>query len=127
MNIEILSTTSNLAEKTASAEYRINGETKSVDFAYSSGDIYKIAAEKIKAIEPKATFGTLPSCDVAKIEKAGKLASLEAQYEQDKAELSKYYTEADMQGKEEVKAELREEMAELEAYYEAQRAVILEG
>ena len=59
--------------------------------------------------------------------KAEKLATLEAQYEQDKAELTKYYAEAMISDDTEVLAELKEELAEIEADYEAQRAEILEG
>ena len=55
------------------------------------------------------------------------LTQLEAEYNADKAELMKYYTEASLTDDTEVMAELKDELAELEADYEARRKEIEEG
>ena len=59
--------------------------------------------------------------------KAEKLAILENQYEQDSAELEKYFTKAYIANDLDTMTELRLEISDLEAEYEAQRAEILEG
>ena len=59
--------------------------------------------------------------------KAELLAQLESQYKADKSELTAYFAEAMLSGNEDVIAELKEEMSELEADYEAERQEILEG
>lgn len=58
--------------------------------------------------------------------KEEKLAQLEAEYEQESAELEKYYNKANIKNNADLMAELREEMAELEAEYEANRKEIEE-
>lgn len=54
-----------------------------------------------------------------------KLAQLENQYGTDKAEIVKYFAEAMLADNTEVMTELKEEMADLEAEYEAKRQVII--
>lgn len=55
------------------------------------------------------------------------LSQLENEYTVDKAELMKYYTEASLTDDTEVMAELKDELTELEADYEARRKEIEEG
>lgn len=59
--------------------------------------------------------------------KEEKLAILEAEYEQESAELEKYYNKANIKNDTDLMAELREEMAGLEAEYEAKRKEIEEA
>lgn len=59
--------------------------------------------------------------------KEEKLAALDAQYDADKAELVKYYGEAGLMGDTDLQAELRDEMAELDAEYAEERKAIEEG
>ena len=59
--------------------------------------------------------------------KGEKLAALDAQYDADKAELVKYYGEAGLMGDTSLQAELRDEMAELDAEYAEARKAIEEG
>lgn len=55
------------------------------------------------------------------------LSQLENEYNADKAELMKYYTEAMLVDDSEVMEELKNELTELEADYEARRKEIEEG
>lgn len=121
MLVEIISTTHDIINQKASAEYIINDIKKSVDFNYVNGDIYKIASEAIKKIEQNAEFPNLPSIDVVKIEKVGKLANLEAEYEANKNELKDYLMDAILSDDNDTVAELKEEMAEIEAQYQIDR------
>lgn len=59
--------------------------------------------------------------------KEEKLAQLEYEYEQESAELEKYYNKASIKNDTDLMAELREEMAGLEAEYEAKRKEIEEA
>jgi hypothetical protein len=59
--------------------------------------------------------------------KEEKLSKLEAEYEQESAELEKYYNKANIKNDTELMAELRDEMANLESEYEAKRKEIEEG
>jgi len=59
--------------------------------------------------------------------KEERLAILEAEYEQESAELEKYYNKASIKNNTELMAELREEMAKLEAEYESKRKEIEEA
>ena len=59
--------------------------------------------------------------------KAEKLAQLESQYNTDKAELKGYMVDAIIADDTDTVAELKQEMADLEADYEANRKEILEG
>jgi hypothetical protein len=59
--------------------------------------------------------------------KEEKLAQLEAEYEQESAELEKYYNKANIKNDTDLMAELREEMSDLEAEYEAKRKEIEEA
>lgn len=59
--------------------------------------------------------------------KAEKLALLESQYKADKSELTAYFSEAMLSDNAEVMSELKAEMSDLEAEYEAERTSILEG
>jgi hypothetical protein len=59
--------------------------------------------------------------------KAEKLAQLEAEYEQESAVLEKYYNKANIKNDTDLMAELREEMSDLEAEYEAKRKEIEEA
>lgn len=56
--------------------------------------------------------------------KEEKLAALDAQYDADKADIMKYYTEAMFVGDEELQAELKSEMAEIDAQYAEDRKAI---
>lgn len=58
--------------------------------------------------------------------KEAQLAQLDAQYEQDKEELTKYFAEALLSGDTETQEELQEELAELNATYVADRKEIEE-
>jgi hypothetical protein len=58
--------------------------------------------------------------------KEEKLAQLDAQYEQDKEELTKYFAEALLSGDTETQEELQEELAELNETYVAERKEIEE-
>lgn len=58
--------------------------------------------------------------------KEEKLAALDAQYEQDIADLTKYYGEAGLKGDAEAQAELQAELAEVNATYVAERKAIEE-
>lgn len=55
------------------------------------------------------------------------LAQLEAEYGQESAELEKYYNKASIRNNTDLMAELRKEMADLEAEYEEKRKEIEEG
>ncbi len=55
-----------------------------------------------------------------------KLAALDSQYDSDKAEIMKYYNEALFAGDTDMQADLKSEMAEIDAKYIADRAE-LEG
>jgi hypothetical protein len=59
--------------------------------------------------------------------KEEKLAMLEAEYEQESAELEKYYNKANIKQDTDLMAELRDEMANLESEYEAKRKEIEEA
>lgn len=59
--------------------------------------------------------------------KEEKLAKLEAEYEQESAELEKYFNKASIKNNTDLMAELREEMTDLEAEYEAKRKEIEEA
>jgi hypothetical protein len=59
--------------------------------------------------------------------KEEKLSQLEAEYEQESAELEKYYNKANIKNDTDLMAELREEMSDLEAEYEAKRKEIEEA
>ena len=59
--------------------------------------------------------------------KEEKLSQLEAEYEQESAELEKYYNKANIKNNTGLMAELREEMTSLEADYEAKRKEIEEA
>lgn len=59
--------------------------------------------------------------------KAELLAQLESQYKADKSELTAYFAEAMLSDNAEVMSELKSEMSDLEAEYEAKRTSILEG
>ena len=56
--------------------------------------------------------------------KEEKLAELDAQYDADKAEIMTYYTEALFAGDTETQAELKSEMAEIDATYAEERKAI---
>lgn len=56
-----------------------------------------------------------------------KLAILEAEYEQESAELENYYIKASIKNDTDLMVELREEMADIEAEYEAKRKEIEGG
>jgi hypothetical protein len=56
--------------------------------------------------------------------KEEKLAALDAQYEADKAEIMSYFAQAVFAGDEEEQAELRAEMAEIDAQYAEDRKAI---
>lgn len=58
--------------------------------------------------------------------KEEKLAALDAQYDADKAELAKYFTEAAMSGDTETQAELTAELNDLNDDYDAARREIEE-
>jgi hypothetical protein len=58
--------------------------------------------------------------------KEEKLAALDAQYEQDVADLTKYYGEASLKGDTETQAELQAELAEVDATYAEERKAIEE-
>lgn len=58
--------------------------------------------------------------------KEQKLATLDAQYEQDVADLTKYYGEASLKGDTETQAELQAELAEVNATYAEERKAIEE-
>lgn len=60
-------------------------------------------------------------------EKAGKLAALDAEYEANKAELLKYYTDALLNGDTEQQAAIKEDMDALTAQYDADYAEIEGG
>jgi hypothetical protein len=53
--------------------------------------------------------------------KAEKLMQLEVQYEADKQEIKKYLMDAILSGDDETVAELKEEMADIEAGYQSKR------
>lgn len=59
--------------------------------------------------------------------KEEKLAQLEYEYEQESAELEKYYNKASIRNNTELMDELREEMTDLESEYEAKRKEIEEA
>lgn len=56
-----------------------------------------------------------------------KLAALDSQYDSDKNELSKYFTEAALSGDTDLQEELRQELEDLNAEYTAKRKEIEEG
>ena len=56
--------------------------------------------------------------------KEEKLAACDAQYDADKAELVKYYSEAGLMGDDALQIELRAELAELDATYAEERKAI---
>lgn len=72
---------------------------------------------------------TDPAYIKAKVEeeKAKALAELDNQYDKDKAEIIKYYNEAIFAEDTETMADLKEEMAEIDAKYKADRKAIEEG
>lgn len=59
--------------------------------------------------------------------KEEKLAQLDAQYDADKAELSKYYVDAALTGDADAQAELKNALSELNAQYDAGRKALEEG
>lgn len=59
--------------------------------------------------------------------KEEKLAALDAKYDADKAEILKYYSEAQFAGDDELVDELRAEMAEIDAQYIEDRKAIERG
>ena len=103
------------------AEYVLNGETKTISFPYSSGDVFAQAATAIKAVEPEAEFKDLPVLDlskVGKLTKAQRIAQLEQDYSKARFELGTYYMEAVLDGNVEVQKDLQTEMADVKAKYE---------
>ena len=58
--------------------------------------------------------------------KEEKLAALDSQYDSDKDQLAKYYLDAVLSGNEDLQAEIKEELATLNADYEAARKEIEE-
>lgn len=59
--------------------------------------------------------------------KAEKIAALDAQYEADKAELSKYYVEAVLSGNTDAQTDIKTELDALTSKYDKKRAEIKEG
>ena len=59
--------------------------------------------------------------------KEEKLAALDSQYDSDKAELTRYFTDALLAGDTNTQEELQAELLELDADYKAQRKEIEEG
>ena len=59
--------------------------------------------------------------------KAEKLAALDAQYDADKAELSKYYVDAALSGDADAQNELKTALADLNTQYDKDRKAIEEG
>ena len=59
--------------------------------------------------------------------KEEKLAALDSQYDSDKAELTRYFTDALLAGDTDTQEELKAELLELDADYKAQRKEIEEG
>jgi len=59
--------------------------------------------------------------------KEEKLAALDSQYDSDKAELTRYFTDALLAGDTDTQEELQAELLELDADYKAQRKEIEEG
>lgn len=59
--------------------------------------------------------------------KAERLAALDAQYEADKAELSKYYVEAALSGNTDAQTDIKTELDALTSEYDKKRAEIEEG
>ena len=68
-------------------------------------------------IEDKGTYYEARENVVPEPTKEEKLAQLVAQYEADKAEILKYYSDAMIHGDSDLMAELKEEMAELDEQY----------
>ena len=112
----------------ATAEYVLNGETKTISFPYSSGDVFAQAATAIKAVEPEAEFKDLPVLDlskVGKLTKAQRIAQLEKDFESARFTISKYYMEAVLDGNVEVQKDLQVELTELTEQYESDVAAIM--
>lgn len=105
----------------ATAEYVLNGETKTISFPYSSGDVFAQAAAAIKSAEPEAEFKDLPVLDlskVGKLTKAQRISQLEQDYSKARFELGTYYMEAVLDGNVEVQKDLQAEMVAVKAEYE---------
>lgn len=77
--------------------------------------------------EVKERVFEVDEAEEAAREKARALAELDAQYDKDKAEIIRYYNEAIFAEDTETMADLKEEMAEIDAKYKADRKAIEEG
>ena len=112
----------------ATVEYVLNGETKTISFPYSSGDVFAQAAAAIKSAEPEAEFKDLPVLDlskVGKLTKAQRIAQLEKDFKSARFTIGTYYMEAVLDGNVEVQKDLQTELTELTEKYESDVAAIM--
>jgi len=94
---------------------------------YSPTGNFEVWEEKPDGYYTEAEWKELHPEPIHVPTKAEKLAQLEAEYEQESAELEKYYNKANIRNNTDLMDELRKEMANLEAEYEAKRKEIEEG
>lgn len=92
---------------------------------YSPTGNYEVWDEKPEGYFTKDEWDALhPAPPPPEPTKEEKLAQLDAQYDSDKAEIMTYYTQALFAGDEEEQADLKAEMAEIDAAYVEARAEI---
>ncbi len=94
---------------------------------YSPKGNFEVWAEKPKGYYTEQEWQELhPTPPPPEPTKEEKLAALDVQYEADKAEIMSYFAQAVFAGDEEEQAELRAEMAEIDAQYSEDRKAIEE-
>lgn len=94
---------------------------------YSPTGNFEVWAEKPTGYYTEAEWAELhPAPPAPEPTKEEKIALLDAQYEADKAEIMSYFAQAVFAGDEEEQAELRAEMAEIDAQYSEDRKAIEE-
>lgn len=126
---------SNYVAYTLNADNSINilaGSTNPAVFPkiLSTGTPYEVHEGEVFIAGGKTYLSdTDPAYIEAKVEeeKVKTLADLDNQYGKDKAEIIKYYNEAIFAEDTETMADLKEEMAEIDAKYKADRKAIEEG
>lgn len=124
MKITILSIEHINDSSQAKAIYTEGSTKKEISFDYTSGNVFSKAVDAIKNVDPQATFGDVPFCDISQIEKKAKLTCLETEYQAEKVKLEGYFNTALLMDDTETQTELKSEMAELAEWYAEEKKSI---